>query len=273
MPTASDPTTMATVPARSASHNESVASGLVTTTEPRSTAQSLAVSESVTASGTVNRAPCEARTTFGLNTSTVGSAATTPAPVASALRNMAPRLPGFSMASATRTRSRSTASRPSDHFGATPMIPSGLCRMESLSKGAAATCVTATSALLATRAAVDDAMSAQKTISSMTLPPSMARPSSRAPSIRKRDVSLRPRRVLSFDNDVIRGFDVLVISGFTSRRPHPTRTRRHHHRNRRSCHRPRSIRRPTTPRRRRRTFPLRRPTMSRCPGTTTGRRR
>ena len=54
------------------------------------------------ATGTENTVPLEARTTFGLPQSVTGSAAITAStPAASAVRRMAPRLPGFSRCSAT----------------------------------------------------------------------------------------------------------------------------------------------------------------------------
>ena len=84
------------------------------------------------ATGTENTVPLLARTTLGLPQSVTGSAATTAAtPAASAVRSMAPRLPGFSMPSQTRTsgsggRSRSASATPAT--GTTARNPSGPSR-------------------------------------------------------------------------------------------------------------------------------------------------
>ena len=61
--------------------------------------------------GTAKTVPLLARTTFGLPQSVTGSAATTAVtPAASAVRSMAPRLPGFSTRWATRSRGSSPTS-------------------------------------------------------------------------------------------------------------------------------------------------------------------
>ncbi len=59
------------------------------------------------ATGTANSVPLLARTTLGLPQSVTGSAATTAStPAASAVRSIAPRLPGFSTPWLTRVRWR-----------------------------------------------------------------------------------------------------------------------------------------------------------------------
>ena len=92
-----------------------VASGVATTIRsPRARNQATTSSVGACATGTANSVPLLARTTLGLAQSVTGDAATTAStPAASAVRSIAPRLPGFSMPSTTSTRAgagRSSAS-------------------------------------------------------------------------------------------------------------------------------------------------------------------
>lgn len=84
------------------------------------------------ATGTEKTVPLLARTTFGLPQSVTGSAAITAAtPAASAVRSIAPRLPGFSIPWATsRSPSvgMSSADSPRPGLGATARKPSGPSR-------------------------------------------------------------------------------------------------------------------------------------------------
>ena len=90
------------------------------------------------ATGTAKTVPLLARTTFGLPQSVTGSAATTAVtPAASAVRSMAPRLPGFSTRWATRSRASSSTSsvdRARPTAGTTPSSPSGPSRYATFSK-------------------------------------------------------------------------------------------------------------------------------------------
>ena len=102
-PVFSAPTAIATGPARSTCVCSTSVCGVVATSvTPRPARKSSTSGIDAEATGTENTVPLEARTTFGLPQSVTGSAAITAStPAASAVRRMAPRLPGFSRCSAT----------------------------------------------------------------------------------------------------------------------------------------------------------------------------
>jgi hypothetical protein len=129
-PVLSAPMTSASAPVRSTSASVDRPRGVVTTTRtPRSRSQGSTAEVGAEATGTANTVPLLARTTLGLPKSVTGAALTSAAtPAASAVRSIAPRLPGFSIASATRTsgsgpRSRSASAAPG--VGTTATHPSG----------------------------------------------------------------------------------------------------------------------------------------------------
>src|SRR5262249_14308583 len=98
------------------------------------------------ATGTEKTVPLLARTTFGLPQSVTGSAAiTAAAPAASAVRRIAPRLPGFSTLSQTSTSGRGPGSsrlRPAGTAGTTASQPSGDSRYAILANTGLLTLIT-----------------------------------------------------------------------------------------------------------------------------------
>src|SRR5262249_37713116 len=126
----SDPTAIAAGPVRSALAGRSRAAGVAATrASPWAAVQSSAPAEVVEATGTLNTVPLLARITFGLPQSVTGSAAITAVPpAASAVRRMAPRLPGFSTPAQIRTSGSAAAGRsasPARIAGTTASQPSG----------------------------------------------------------------------------------------------------------------------------------------------------
>ena len=116
-PSVSAPRAIATAPVRTASlYVRSASTRAATIRISRSRSQSMTADVGPLATGTANTVPTLARIAFGLNRSVRGEAATTAStPAPSALRSAAPRFPGFSTASRTRTsgsagRTRSASS-------------------------------------------------------------------------------------------------------------------------------------------------------------------
>ena len=129
-PPASEPTTIAVGPDRSASVSSTSPSGAAAiSASDRAAIQARTSAEDAEATGTEKTVPLLARTTFGLPQSVAGSAAITAAtPAASAVRRIAPRLPGFSTPSQTKTSGPapgSSRSRPVGIAGTTASQPSG----------------------------------------------------------------------------------------------------------------------------------------------------
>ena len=97
--------------------------------EPRALRNASASSDPASTIGTENIVPVDARTTFGLCTSVVRSQTMTAAAfAASAERRIVPRLPGFSIASVTRTSAWSgsfRSARVTETCGPTISKPSG----------------------------------------------------------------------------------------------------------------------------------------------------
>ncbi len=129
-PRASEPTAIAVGPDRSASVSSTSPSGAAATrASPRSSSQANTSSVVAEATGTEKTVPLLARTTFGFAQSVTGSAAITAAtPAASAVRRIAPRLPGFSTPSQISTSGQapgSSAARLVRTAGSTASQPSG----------------------------------------------------------------------------------------------------------------------------------------------------
>ena len=165
--------------------------------------------------------PRLARIAFGLKRSVRGSAAmTASAPAPSAVRRIAPRLPGFSTASTTTTsgsagetsgrRGRSTASGRSRR-----RRPIGRRRRPCAMTGLASPMVSPTtpaSRPTTARASSVRTSASQTNASSTSTPASSARDSSRAPSTIVRPVVSRSRRSRSRTAALIRGLARLVIA-------------------------------------------------------------
>ena len=138
-PSFSEPSNKALGPRQSTSQKVFVAAGEVASERmPRAFIQATTSAEEQTATGTEKSAPCEDRTTFGLKASVIGSQMIRASqPAESAVRSKAPRLPGFSTDSATKSRGaaeRARRSKEQSQVWATPRRPSGPSRPLTFSK-------------------------------------------------------------------------------------------------------------------------------------------
>jgi len=132
-PSFSEPSSRALGPRQSTSQKVFVAAGEVASERiPLDCIQATASAEAQTATGIENTAPWEERTTLGLKRSVMGSQTIKASqPAESAVRNKAPRLPGFSTDSATRSRGFAESCRrlrEQSQVWAMPRSPSGPSR-------------------------------------------------------------------------------------------------------------------------------------------------
>ena len=129
-PRDSEPTAIAVGPVRSAAVSGTSPSGAAATRASEcSSSQANTSAVPAEATGTENTVPLLARTTLGFAQSVTGSAAITAVtPAASAVRRIAPRLPGFSTPSQISTSGLApgrSAARLADTAGSTASQPSG----------------------------------------------------------------------------------------------------------------------------------------------------
>ena len=171
------------------------------------------------ATGNAKIVPRLARIAFGLKRSVRASAAiTASAPAPSAVRRIAPRLPGFSTASTTTTSGsagRSAISASSDVDGertiaTTPSDRSPNASFPMTASETEVNPVVAASRPTASRASSDRTSSSQTNASATSTPWSRARSSSRGPSTIVRPVDSRSRRSRSRTAALTRGFVRLV---------------------------------------------------------------